>query len=265
VTTDATGQGTYTDLTLSGPAGSYSLVFSSAGLQGVVAGPIQLSAGAPAGITLTTQPSTSAKNDEAFQIQPVVTVTDGAGNPVPGVTVTASIATAPPPALPPISTPSLGGTVSVTTNASGVAGFTDLEIVGPIGDYTLGFAAGGLSVPSATVTLQFGVETQLVITQQPTNVALFAAISPAPTVELRDSGNNRVPVDGRSVTVSIASGNGAFLIPPLSTLTVLTSSGVAVFSNIRFEDDGPGNGNHTLQFSSPGLPPSAPSSQFKVN
>lgn len=257
VTTNGAGQGTYTDLVLTGPAGSYSLVFSSPGLQGIVA-PIQLSAGAPAGITLTTPPSASAKNDEVFSTQPAVTVTDAGGNPMSGIQVTVSIATAPPPTNPPTSTPVLGGTLSATTNASGVAAFTNLEIVGPVGDYSLQFAAGGLTVNSNTLTLSPGVETQLVITVQPSNVTLNATISPSPTVELRDSGNNLVPVDGLLVTVSRASGNSDFLLPP-----ALTAGGVAVFDGIVMITDGQGNMDHTLRFSTGGL--SVVSAPFKAN
>jgi hypothetical protein len=255
VITDATGRGTYTDLTLSGPAGSYSLVFSSAGLQGVVAGPIQLAAGGPGGITMTTQPSTSAKNDEVFPTQPAVTVTDVGGIPLSGVQVTVSIASGP--------AGTLGGTLSATTNASGVAAFTNLEIVGPIGDYTLQFAVGTLTVSSNALTLLVGAEAHLVITVPPSNVKLLQAIAPSPTLELRDSGNNLVPVTGQLVTVSIASGNGTLLLPPVA----LTSGGVAVFGGIGggivFSDAGPGNGNHTLRFSSGAL--SVVSGTFKVN
>jgi hypothetical protein len=110
------------------------------------------------------------------------------------------------------------------------------------------------------VTLLAGTETRLVITVQPSNVGLLNAISPAPRVEFRDSGNNLVPLDGRVVTASIASGNGTLLLPPLST----SSGGVAVFNSIVFLLDGPGNGNHTLQFSSAGVIP-AVSVTFKVN
>jgi hypothetical protein len=133
-----------------------------------------------------------------------------------------------------------------------------LEIVGPIGDYTLQFTAGGLAVTSGTLTLLAGVETQLVITVQPTDVTLLAAISPAPTVELRDSGNNLVQVDGRLVTVSLASGSSTFLLT-----SALTAGGVAVFDNIVLLTDGPGNGDHTLLFATGGL--SVVSAPFKTS
>jgi hypothetical protein len=257
VATNASGVASFPDLVLTGTLGDYTLTFTAAGLSAATA-TVKLVAGAPGGITLTTQPSASAKNDEVFATQPVVTVTDGAGNPISGAQVTASIASAPPATTPPISTPTLGGTVTLTTNASGIAAFTNLEIVGPIGDYTLQFTAGGQTVTSGTLTLLVGVETQLVITVQPSNVTLLAAISPAPTVELRDSGNNLVPVDGRLVTVSVASGNSTFLLTP-----ALTAGGVAVFGNIVMLTDGQGNMDHTLLFTAGAL--SKVSNPFKAN
>jgi hypothetical protein len=253
VSTGPTGSAVFTDLVITGQLGNYTLQFSAPGLSAATSNPITLLAGPPANITITTPPSTPATNDEVFSGQPVITITDASGNPVAGVTVTASIASAP------SGTSSLGGAVSDNTDAAGKVSFANLKIVGPVGDYTLGFAAGTLSTTSGPITLLPGVPVQLVITVQPTNVALLAAISPSPTVELRDSGNNLVPVSGRVVTAEIATGNGILLLPPL----VLTSGGVAVFGNIVFLTDGPGNGNHTLRFSSGGL--SVVSATFKVN
>jgi hypothetical protein len=254
VTTDAGGVATFSSLTLSGAAGSYNLAFAAAGVANSISSSITLTGGGGAGgVTLTTQPSASARNDEAFATQPVVTVTDATGNPAPGVMVTASIVSGP--------SGTLGGTKAVATNASGVATFVDLEIVGPIGAYTLEFTAGGLTATSGAITLQVGVETHLFITQQPTNVALSTPISPAPTVEFRDSGNNRVPLDGRIVLVS-KNGNGTFTL--LSTLILLSSGGIAAFDNLAFSSSGQGNGNHTLTFSTLGLP-SVMSVTFKVN
>ena len=48
----------------------------------------------------------------------------------------------------------LGGTMTVQTDAAGTATFTDLVITGVVGDRTLAFEATGLTgVTSATVTL----------------------------------------------------------------------------------------------------------------
>src|SRR5437016_11053355 len=89
----------------------------------------------------------SAQSGVAFAQQPVVQLRDASGNTVSqaGVTVTAAIATG---------DGTLSGTLSATTNGSGVASFTNLAITGTAGDRTLSFAASGLAgVTSSTVTI----------------------------------------------------------------------------------------------------------------
>src|SRR2546429_1077444 len=76
--------------------------------------------------SITTQPSTTAQSGVAFAQQPVVQLRDASGNPVSqtGVTVTAAIASG---------GGTLGGTLTATTNGSGVASFTNLAITGAAG------------------------------------------------------------------------------------------------------------------------------------
>src|SRR5947208_16297501 len=97
-----------------------------------------LQPGAAAKGTMTTEPSATAQSGVAFAQQPVVQLRDGAGNAVSqaGVTVTAAIATG---------GGTLGGTLTVVTNGSGVASFTDLTISGAAGGRTLSFSAPGLT------------------------------------------------------------------------------------------------------------------------
>src|SRR5256886_17675072 len=77
-------------------------------------------------------------------------VRDASGNPASqaGVTVTAAIATG---------GGTLGGTLTATTNGSGVASFTNLAITGTAGDRTLSFSATGLTGATSTpVTITAG-------------------------------------------------------------------------------------------------------------
>ncbi|HET9274789.1 MAG TPA: Ig-like domain-containing protein [Gemmatimonadales bacterium] len=254
VSTNASGQAGFTNLGLTGPVGSYTLEFSAPGY-GTITAVVDLQTGGVAAITITTQPSATAVNDEPFPQQPAVHVADGSGNPVSGVTVTVSIASGPAGAT-------LGGTTTALTNGSGDAVFGNLEIVGPVGDYTLQFSAAGPSVVSGTISLAAGAATQLAITVQPTDVAVGSAISPAPKVELRDSGNNLIPTDGLSISVEISTGNGT--LDPTSG-PAITAAGVAEFPNIRFSAAGQGSGNHRLRFfvsSAPAI--QGISNQFKV-
>src|SRR5256886_3765935 len=95
----------------------------------------------------TTPPSARAQSGVAFAQQPVVQLRDANGNAVSqsGVTVTAAIATG---------GGTLGGTLTATTNGSGVASFTDLAITGTAGDPTLSFSAPGLTAATpGTITI----------------------------------------------------------------------------------------------------------------
>ncbi|HEY7634915.1 MAG TPA: galactose oxidase-like domain-containing protein [Gemmatimonadales bacterium] len=144
---DASGKATFTDLSISGPSGTYQIQFSSTGLTGATSNDVVLDGGPPATITVNTQP-TSALDKEVFDptVQPVVTVTDAGGNAVPSVLVTASIGSG---------TGTLQGRDTATTDASGVARFTDLGISGA-GSQILEFSADpatGTSSPINIATL----------------------------------------------------------------------------------------------------------------
>jgi hypothetical protein len=109
-------------------------------------GPDGLSlAGAPSTLKINIQPPTAALDREVWipSRQPVVLVKDANGVVVPGVTVTASIASG---------SGALQGKVAITTNGAGVAKFLDLGIAGT-GPFTLRFGTGGPSISSATVTV----------------------------------------------------------------------------------------------------------------
>jgi len=96
------------------------------------------------GIVITTNPPVSALDAEVFDpiVQPVVVVRDGSGTPTGGVQVSASISGG----------GTLEGNTTQTTDASGVASFTDLGIRGT-GDHTIEFAAGSATVTSSPVNV----------------------------------------------------------------------------------------------------------------
>jgi hypothetical protein len=109
------------------------------------ASPSLATAGAPATLNINRQPPTSALDSEVWAptLQPIVLVKDVAGVVVPGVVVTASIATG---------SGTLQGTVTATTKTNGTAAFADLGIAGP-GAQTLRFTTGTVSKTSRTVTI----------------------------------------------------------------------------------------------------------------
>src|SRR5262249_22248639 len=133
-------------------------------------------------IGITTQPSTMAQSGIAFAAQPVVRVQDAAGNAVSqsGVTITVAKATG---------SGTLGGTLTASTNASGVATFTGLSITGS-GAHTLTFSATGLtSATSGTITVS---DVPPVASQIAVNDGNFqsatkgTAVATAPSVIVKD-------------------------------------------------------------------------------
>ena len=88
---------------------------------------------------------------------------DASNNPISGVVVTATITGSP-------AGVSRIGTVTATTNASGIASFvgSGLGLSGPVGNYSLTFTAGSVSSSASNaIALSAGTATQLTYTQQP--------------------------------------------------------------------------------------------------
>src|SRR5919108_644704 len=98
------------------------------------------------GVTIVTQPPSSALSGEVFEPanQPVVSVGDASGNPMAGTQVTATIGSG---------GGTLEGQTTATTDANGVANFGDLGISGAAGDNTITFTAGSFSATSSAVAI----------------------------------------------------------------------------------------------------------------
>lgn len=242
--TDNNGVATFTGLTLTGPAGSYLLGFGGSGLPGVSSTPIALAAGAGAGLSLTTQPSSFAANATVFAQQPVVQLRDAAGNPVTqaNVVVTASIQTG--------NALLVGGT-TITTDASGVAAFANLAITGPTGPRTLLFASTGyVPVVSGTVTVSPGPASQVVMVVQPSGSAQSGVVFPQqPVVRLLDVSDNPVSQAGTAITATLASGPAGGALGGTTAATT-DANGVAGYSSLSVT--GP-PGAYTLAFGATGL------------
>ncbi len=239
---DAAGAATFSGITLTGTAGTYTLGFAGAGLTSVTSGNIDLSAGGGSKLGIQTQPSSSAANGAVFVTQPTIQLQDGSGNDVKtaGVTVTASIASG---------GGVLGGTVSQLTNGSGKAVFTNLSVTGTVGARTLLFAASGFTgVTSNSITLTPGAATQLALTTAPSSAAQSGIAFPTqPVVQLRDQSGNDVSSAGVTVTASIASGTGALIG---STAVATNGSGQSSYSGLGLSGAA---GNFTLRFSGTSL------------
>jgi hypothetical protein len=214
--TNANGLAVFTDLAISGAGGSYTVTFNSPNVVGVTSTPVSVAAGSAAALRMVTQPSPMAATGTPFATQPVVELVDATGNKVAkaGTPVTVAIASG---------GGTLGGTLTVTTDATGVARFTDLAITGISGVRTLIFASGGLtSVTSAGIDVRSGPSAANSSLVAP--ATLVAGVNGTVTVTVRDGANNAV--SGAAVTLA-ATGTGNTITSP----TVNTnSSGVATFT-----------------------------------
>jgi hypothetical protein len=213
--TNGQGLAVFSNLGISGASGSYTLNFTAANVAGTLSDPIVLSAGAASRLAIVTQPSSSVKSGDVLARQPVVRVVDAIGNPVasPGVSVTVALASG---------SGLLDGTLSVQTDATGVARFTDLSIDGN-GPHTLIFAASGLaSIVSETIAVVGAPSASQSTIDAPQTLA--AGADGTARVTLRSEGGT--PVPGVSVSLTM-SGDGS-TVSPGSAAT--NASGEAVFT-----------------------------------
>jgi adhesin/invasin len=246
VKTNASGVAVFTDLGISGASGARTLAFIAAGLSGATSAGITLAESPPTKLAVSTQPSAGAVSGTSFSQQPVIQVRDALDNGIhqSGIAVTAAIASG--------SGGTLAGTSTVTTDANGVATFSDLNIAGS-GNFTVSFTSSGLSTTtSSTITVTTPAPpsapaTQLRISTQPSASATSAvALAQQPVIRLADASNGAVSQAGIVITAAIVSGTGTL---GGSRHATTNSSGVATFTGLKIVGSGP----FTLSFSATDL------------
>ena len=213
--TDAAGQATAAWTLGSTPGinnNTVSAVVSEIG--GLVEFSATATAGAPARLSVLTQPSANAVSGAVLGQQPVIQLLDAGGNPSAqgGVTVQVVIATG---------GGSLAGTVSTATDGNGRAAFSNLAIAGPPGTYTLRFSATGFAAVTSTQILLGAAPTVTTITADTPDpsrtgdqvTVQFSVTSangtPSGTVQIADGGN--------SCTGTLAGGVGSCTIALTTT------------------------------------------------
>ena len=233
------GVATFTDLSLTGTAGTYPLAFAASGLTGVTSGNVALTAGAAATIAASAGDGQSATVNSAVAIPPAVQVTDQSGNPVSGVSVTFAVASG-------------GGSVtggSASTNASGIATVGSWTLGTAVGANTLTATSGSLAGSPVTfgATATAAAASRLALTTAPSaNATNGVALAQQPVVRVEDAFGNPISQAGTVVTVSASSGG---VIAAGATATT-NASGVASFSGLVLNGL---VGNYTLTFSAGGL------------
>ena len=200
------GVATFTGLGIQGPSGTYTITFSGANLTGVTSGPIAVSSGSATRLVIVpgTVPST-ASSGVPLSPAPQVRLVDAAGNPVAQANVAIR-------ATETASGVSLAGTVTRSTDASGVATFSDLALIGSgNSNVSILFAADGLpGVSSPNIGLGLGPSTTSLSASKGTSV-----VGEAYTVTVSVAGPGNTPTgtvqvsDGAGATCSVSLSGGA--------------------------------------------------------
>ncbi len=223
--------GTFTYRNTKVGAGSHVLTASfasgDAGLTGDTAeATITVTPAAAAKVFIVTEPSSTAQAGAEFDQQPVVRLLDQYDNNVlqSGVLVSAAIASG---------DPELLGTTPVSTDADGLATFTNLAIGGVTGSRTLVFSAPGLSnATSSAILVSEGVPGQLTVVTEPSQTKAGEAIDPAPSVRLTDNFGNILV--GQTVEVALTPASAGSFVG--STTTAVTDvTGLATFANLKID------------------------------
>ena len=199
VSTNDNGLATFTNLAISGPAGTYKINFTGANMTGVLSSDVTLTIGAASRLAFTTQPSNTTAG-AAITPAVKVAILDAQGQLVTTATnaVTLSLSSNP-------ASATLGGTL--TANAvNGVATFSNVTLNKAGAGYVLRAAASGLT---ATTSSSFnvtagGASTLTALTTAPATTTVSSTVSPAPSVRLTDAGGN--PISGVTVTFSTVGG-----------------------------------------------------------
>lgn len=232
------GVATFSTLTVDKPGNGYTLQASASGLSGVTSSQFNVSTGSASNIAANSASTLTGTAGSPVSPAPSVKVTDGAGNAVPGVSVTFAVTSG-------------GGSVSgesQTTNSSGVA-TVGSWVLGPTagnGNNTLTATSAGLSGSPVTFTASAtaGSAGKLVFVTHPASSGQSGvALNPQPVLQLVDQNDNPVSQGGVPVTASLASGPGGTLGGTAEVNT--NSQGRAIFTSLTI--NGP-SGTYTLSF-----------------
>lgn len=215
--TNSSGIASFTNLTLSGAAGSQvTLSFSASGLVGVSSGTITIGAGTVSAgnstLTVTGSPITASTGASAATI--TVTARDASNNVIPGAAVSVSVT----------------GNNSVTQPAGGVANGSGVATA------TVSSTEAGIKTVTATIN-GTAITQQGSLTVNPAGVsASQSTVSAAPTsiqavsgtstitVTVRDAFDNAIP--GATVAIAATGSGNSVTQPP----GVTSASGVAIGS-----------------------------------
>jgi hypothetical protein len=166
-------------------------------------------AGAPARLTVLTQPSSTAVSGVVLSQQPVIQLLDAGGNESKQAGVAVQVALG-------SGSGSLAGPTTATTDAGGRAFFTGLAIIGGNGTHTLRFSANGFaSVTSAQIALSAAntVTTITADTPDPSQAGAQVTVQFTVTADAgTPTGSVRVRDGGDECTGALSGGQGSCVI-----------------------------------------------------
>jgi hypothetical protein len=225
------GQANFSTLRLSGKVGvTYTLTFT---VTYVDSTSVTRTRSATRTVTLTPGDATKLKvqtpaggfvNRTDFSSQPVIVVKDAYDNTVASSGTSVSVAVS---AVDAPSTQGLTGTLSATTNTSGVATFAGLGKTGLVGLKRLTFSANNLSSDTQDFTLAHGAANKLTMTS-PASTVNDIVFGTQPIVTIQDQDGNTVT--GSTATVTLTSSNATIGGTLLNSAVAMDAvSGVANF------------------------------------
>ena len=234
VNTDVSGNATFSAVSLNKVGVGYTLTAkdSSATPLSTTSNAFNVTAGAAATLTFTTQPSGAAAG---VSIAPAIVVhaQDTNGNAVSGDGITLTMANNP-------GGSTLSGGSSVSTNSSGDATFSAVSLNKVGSGYTLkatDSSSTPLTVTSNAFNITAGAPAAISFATQPSNAVAGVNIAPAIVVHVQDASGNSI--SGDSIALAIANNAGG------STLTgggavATDSSGNATFGAASLNKSGTG-------------------------
>ena len=177
------------------------------------------------------QPPASASSGDTLSQSPQIRIMTGGPSPSPvnGIPVTISLQDS-------VGSSTLGGTLTVNTNASGIATFAGLSITGDPGDYSFRLTAPG-AASNVVITEHVTVLVDNYFTIEHADAYGLCTDYTEVTVTLRDSFDNPVTDYTGTVTLSNSGNHGSYVVVSGSGTLSNTGSGGATYE-YHDNDDG---------------------------
>lgn len=181
-------------------------------------------------MTITQQPPSSAYSEETLSTAPQVRIMSGGPSPAPlgGIAVTVSLQDS-------VGTPTLGGTLTVNTDASGYATFSDLSITGDPGDYSFRFTTAG-AASNVVISEQISILVANYFTIEHADAYGLCTDYVEVTVTLRDSFGDPVTDYTGTVEISNSGSHGSYIVVDGINSVTNAGSGVATYTFDEADD-----------------------------